>query len=61
MGEASSTQFELERLECAYRTTLYDIENKIQDHVQAAIKRREPTILKLVSNYNTLCKQLQTL
>ncbi|KIJ11573.1 hypothetical protein PAXINDRAFT_31481, partial [Paxillus involutus ATCC 200175] len=72
-------KFELERLECAYRTTvngtsslliilvpeklnkLYDVENKIQDHVQAAIKRREPTILKLVSNYNTLCKQLQTL
>jgi hypothetical protein len=40
---------------------LYDVENKIQDHVQAAIKRHEPTILKLVSNYNTLCKQLQTL
>ncbi|KIJ08163.1 hypothetical protein PAXINDRAFT_28917, partial [Paxillus involutus ATCC 200175] len=51
-------KFELERLERAYRTTLYDVENKIQDHVQAAIKRREPTILKLVSNYNTLYKQL---
>ncbi|KAF8833606.1 hypothetical protein BDN67DRAFT_992812 [Paxillus ammoniavirescens] len=43
-------KFELEWLEHAYHTTVN--ENKIQDH---------PTILKLVSNYNTLCKQLQTL
>ncbi|KAF9231673.1 hypothetical protein BU15DRAFT_90847 [Melanogaster broomeanus] len=52
-------KFELERLERAYRTTTN--ENKLQDNVQAAIRRREPTILKLVSNYNTLCKQLHTL
>ncbi|KIJ06445.1 hypothetical protein PAXINDRAFT_29868, partial [Paxillus involutus ATCC 200175] len=56
-------KFELERLECAYRTTVNGTSSLliILDHVQAAIKRCEPTILKLVSNYNTLCKQLQTL
>ncbi|KAF9235687.1 hypothetical protein BU15DRAFT_89478 [Melanogaster broomeanus] len=52
-------KFELERLERAYCTTTN--ENKLQDNVRAAIRRRKPTILKLVSNYSTLCKQLHTL
>ncbi|KAH7903116.1 hypothetical protein BJ138DRAFT_1138790 [Hygrophoropsis aurantiaca] len=52
-------KFELEKLERAYRNTVN--EYKMHGHVQASIKRRKPTILKLVTTYNSLCTQLRSL
>lgn len=37
------------------------IELNLRSHTDASIKRREPTILKIVSTYNTLCGQLHAL
>ncbi|KAG1809896.1 uncharacterized protein HD556DRAFT_1428135 [Suillus plorans] len=52
-------KFELERLERSYRATVN--EHKLRSNTQYSIKRREPAILKLVSTYNGLCTQLQSL
>ncbi|KAF8834133.1 hypothetical protein BDN67DRAFT_1016817 [Paxillus ammoniavirescens] len=52
-------KFELECLECAYHTIVN--KNQLHDNTRAAMKQREPTILKLVSTYNTLYKQMRTL
>lgn len=37
------------------------LEHKLSSHVESAVKRREPGILKLAQTYNTLCSQMSTL
>jgi hypothetical protein len=37
------------------------IELNLRGHTETSIKRREPTIVKIVSTYNTLCDQLYAL
>ncbi|KAG2067450.1 hypothetical protein BDR04DRAFT_958869, partial [Suillus decipiens] len=53
-------KFELERLE---RSTshVFSVEHKIRASTQCSIKHQEPEVLKLVSTYNGLCAQLQSL
>ncbi|KAG1810838.1 uncharacterized protein BJ212DRAFT_1448552 [Suillus subaureus] len=53
-------KFELERLERSYQATV-NAEHKIHVSTQYSIKHREPRVLKLVSTYNGLCAQLQSL
>ncbi|KAG2115662.1 hypothetical protein BD769DRAFT_1363277 [Suillus cothurnatus] len=53
-------KFELERLERSYRATV-NAECKLHANTQHSIKRREPGILKLITTYNGLCSQLQSL
>jgi hypothetical protein len=38
-----------------------NVELNLCNHTETSIKWREPTILKIVSTYNTLCGQLYTL
>ena len=38
-----------------------NVELNLRNHTETSIKRREPTILKIVSTYNTLCGQLYAL
>ncbi|KAJ8587501.1 hypothetical protein M405DRAFT_863681 [Rhizopogon salebrosus TDB-379] len=52
-------KFELEKLERSYRNTVNEL--NLRNHTETSIKRREPTILKIVSTYNTLCGQLYAL
>ncbi|KAG1730468.1 hypothetical protein EDB19DRAFT_1897065 [Suillus lakei] len=52
-------KFELERLERSYQATVN--EHQLRSNTQYSIKRQEPAILKLVSTYNGLCTQLQSL
>ncbi|OJA11301.1 hypothetical protein AZE42_09658 [Rhizopogon vesiculosus] len=52
-------KFELEKLERSYRNTVNEL--NLRSHTETSIKRREPTILKIVSTYNTLCDQLHAL
>ena len=69
-------KFELERLKRSYRATIngaltvwpdwcmshiFPGEHKLHANTHHSIKRREPGILKLVSTYNGLCSQLQSL
>ncbi|KAG1888481.1 uncharacterized protein F5891DRAFT_987773 [Suillus fuscotomentosus] len=49
-------KFELEKLERSYRNTVNEL--NLHSHTETSIKWREPTILKIVSTYNTLCDQL---
>ena len=37
------------------------IEQKLQDHTEASVKRREPGIQKLATSYNNLCIQMVAL
>jgi hypothetical protein len=37
------------------------IDSKLHTHTETALKRREPTILKLSKTYNDLCRQMATL
>ncbi|KIJ59349.1 hypothetical protein HYDPIDRAFT_62704, partial [Hydnomerulius pinastri MD-312] len=52
-------KFEQERLERSYRQDLS--EQRLHTHAESALQRREPTILHLVSSYNSLCDQLEAL
>ncbi|KAG1882379.1 hypothetical protein F4604DRAFT_1577463 [Suillus subluteus] len=52
-------KFELERLERSYRASINT--EKLHANTQHSIKRRKPGILKLVSTYNGLCSQIQSL
>ncbi|EPS94432.1 hypothetical protein FOMPIDRAFT_128943 [Fomitopsis schrenkii] len=52
-------KFELDRLERSYRQTTS--KHKLSTHVESAVKRREPGILKLAQTYNGLCKQMADL
>ncbi|KAG1847699.1 hypothetical protein F4604DRAFT_1687955 [Suillus subluteus] len=52
-------KFELEKLERSYRNTVNEL--NMRNHTEASIKRREPTILKIISTYNNLCDQLHVL
>ncbi|KAG1876144.1 hypothetical protein C8R48DRAFT_745646 [Suillus tomentosus] len=52
-------KFEIEKLERSYRQTVN--EHKLNSHVDTAIQRRNPTIRKLVSSYNSLCADLSAL
>ncbi|KAI6016833.1 hypothetical protein BKA83DRAFT_4059403 [Pisolithus microcarpus] len=49
-------KFEMERLERSYRHTVS--EQRLQNHTEASVKRREPGIGKLASSYNNLCLQM---
>ncbi|KIJ08728.1 hypothetical protein PAXINDRAFT_88440, partial [Paxillus involutus ATCC 200175] len=51
-------KFELERIEQAYRQT---VGGKLHSHAEASVKRREPTLLQLVTTYNGLCDKLMAL
>ena len=37
------------------------LDQKLHDHVEAAVKRQEPSIQKLAKTYNKLCTELQKL
>ncbi|KIJ05080.1 hypothetical protein PAXINDRAFT_21635 [Paxillus involutus ATCC 200175] len=52
-------KFELERIERAYRQTVGD--QRLRSHAEASVKRREPTLLRLVTTYNGLCDKLMAL
>ncbi|KZT05136.1 uncharacterized protein LAESUDRAFT_737664 [Laetiporus sulphureus 93-53] len=52
-------KFELEWLERSYRQTINN--RKLTSHMESAVKRREPGILKLTKTYNKLCKDLSDL
>ncbi|KIJ59578.1 hypothetical protein HYDPIDRAFT_65682, partial [Hydnomerulius pinastri MD-312] len=52
-------KFELERIERAYRQTIGD--QRLCSHAEASVKRREPTLLRLVTTYNRLCDKLLAL
>ncbi|KIJ05959.1 hypothetical protein PAXINDRAFT_57246, partial [Paxillus involutus ATCC 200175] len=52
-------KFELERIERAYRQTVGD--QRLRSHAEASVKRREPTLLQLVTTYNGLCDKLMAL
>ncbi|KIJ05254.1 hypothetical protein PAXINDRAFT_24067, partial [Paxillus involutus ATCC 200175] len=52
-------KFELERIEWAYRQTVGD--QRLRSHAEASVKRREPTLLRLVTTYNGLCDKLMAL
>ncbi|KIJ61378.1 hypothetical protein HYDPIDRAFT_31467 [Hydnomerulius pinastri MD-312] len=49
-------KFELERIERSYRQTIN--EQQLHSHADSAVKRCEPTILRLVSTYNDICDKL---
>ncbi|KAF8833261.1 hypothetical protein BDN67DRAFT_986145 [Paxillus ammoniavirescens] len=51
--------FELERIERAYRQTVGD--QRLRSHAEESVKRREPTLLQLVTTYNGLCDKLMAL
>ncbi|KAJ6524780.1 hypothetical protein B0H19DRAFT_1214956 [Mycena capillaripes] len=52
-------KFEMDVVERAYRRLLNDA--KLRAHTESAVKRREPTIAKLVTEYNKLCAQMAKL
>jgi len=52
-------KFELDRFERSYRQTTN--KHKLSSHVESAVKRREPGILKLAKSYNMLCEQISTM
>ncbi|KAJ6522619.1 hypothetical protein B0H19DRAFT_1215139 [Mycena capillaripes] len=52
-------KFEMDVVEHAYRRLLNDA--KLRAHTESAVKRREPTIAKLVTEYNKLCAQMAKL
>ncbi|KAF7337301.1 hypothetical protein MSAN_02255300 [Mycena sanguinolenta] len=56
---AKSEKFELDVVERSYRRLVNDA--KLHAHTESAVKRREPTISKLATEYNKLCKQIDTL
>ncbi|KAJ7194705.1 hypothetical protein GGX14DRAFT_678291 [Mycena pura] len=51
-----SRKFELDRVERSFRRLVND--NKLYSHTEAAVKRREPTISKLNTQYNKVCAEL---
>ncbi|KAJ7220486.1 hypothetical protein GGX14DRAFT_532534 [Mycena pura] len=51
-----SRKFELDRVERSFRRLVND--NKLYSHTEAAVKRRNPTISKLNTQYNKLCAEL---
>ncbi|EFI27588.1 hypothetical protein CC1G_15624 [Coprinopsis cinerea okayama7 len=53
-------KFELERLDKAARNPASS-DNKLQAHIQAQVARHQPNIIKLVSRYNTICSDMETL
>ncbi|KAG6809215.1 hypothetical protein H0H92_001122, partial [Tricholoma furcatifolium] len=54
-----SHKFELERVERALRKQMND--KKVNEHTEASVKRREPSIAQLASTYNKLCDKLAEL
>ncbi|KIK84892.1 hypothetical protein PAXRUDRAFT_152805, partial [Paxillus rubicundulus Ve08.2h10] len=52
-------KFEIKHLECSYRNTIK--EHKLHTNVESSIKHCEPTILKLVKAYNTVCDNIHAL
>ncbi|KAJ7336153.1 hypothetical protein DFH08DRAFT_965053 [Mycena albidolilacea] len=52
-------KFEMDVVERAYRRLRNDA--KLHAHTESAVKRREPTITKLVTEYNKLCAQIAKL
>ncbi|KAJ6525150.1 hypothetical protein B0H19DRAFT_971441 [Mycena capillaripes] len=54
-------KFEMDVVERAYRRLLNGDYAKLRAHTESAVKRREPTIAKLVTEYNKLCAQMAKL
>ncbi|KAJ7434666.1 hypothetical protein FB451DRAFT_1344870 [Mycena latifolia] len=54
-----SRKFELDKVERSFRRLVND--QKLYAHTESAVKRREPTISKLNSDYNKLCAQISKL
>ncbi|KAF7343583.1 hypothetical protein MSAN_01978800 [Mycena sanguinolenta] len=52
-------KFELDAVERAYRRLVND--SKLHAHTESAVKRREPTIAKVATEYNKLCTQITKL
>ncbi|KAJ3725332.1 hypothetical protein C8R42DRAFT_575807 [Lentinula raphanica] len=54
-----SRKFELDRLERSYRKQRS--EQRINEHTQDSVKRRDPGISQLAHKYNKLCEEMSTL
>ncbi|KAJ3978579.1 hypothetical protein F5890DRAFT_1422496, partial [Lentinula detonsa] len=54
-----SRKFELDRLERSYRKQRS--EQRINDHTQDSVKRRDPGIAELARKYNRLCEEMATI
>ncbi|KAF8157559.1 hypothetical protein K438DRAFT_2026150 [Mycena galopus ATCC 62051] len=52
-------KFEMDVVERTYRRLLNDA--KLHAHTESAVKRREPTITKIASEYNKLCGDIAKL
>ncbi|KAJ7071743.1 hypothetical protein B0H15DRAFT_793346 [Mycena belliarum] len=52
-------KFELDRVERSFRRLVND--QKLYTHTESAVKRREPTISKVNTEYNKLCVEISTL
>ncbi|KAJ7070464.1 hypothetical protein B0H15DRAFT_957666 [Mycena belliarum] len=52
-------KFELDRVERSFRRLVN--EQKLYTHTESAVKRREPTISKVNSEYNKLCREMSRL
>ncbi|KAJ3831082.1 hypothetical protein F5878DRAFT_504093, partial [Lentinula raphanica] len=55
-----SRKFELDRLERSYRKQR-SVEQRINEHTQDSVKRRDPGISQLAHKYNKLCEEMKTL
>ncbi|KAG6821650.1 hypothetical protein H0H92_001640, partial [Tricholoma furcatifolium] len=51
-----SRKFEMDRVERSFRKQVND--QKVNDHTEASVKRRDPPITKLAGTYNQLQAQL---
>ncbi|KAG6822999.1 hypothetical protein H0H92_011799 [Tricholoma furcatifolium] len=54
-----SRKFELDRVERSFRKQVND--QKVNDHTEASVKRRDPSITKLAGIYNELQTQLEAM
>ncbi|KIJ58130.1 hypothetical protein HYDPIDRAFT_58535, partial [Hydnomerulius pinastri MD-312] len=55
-------KFEMDRVERSHcKTASGKCKQKLREHTEASVKRREPGILQLANNYNKLCIQMQAL
>ncbi|KAJ7747630.1 hypothetical protein DFH07DRAFT_962422 [Mycena maculata] len=52
-------RFELDKVEQSFRRLVNGTYQKLYTHTEAAVKRREPTITKINSQYNKLCGEIR--
>ncbi|KAG6807078.1 hypothetical protein H0H92_008863, partial [Tricholoma furcatifolium] len=54
-----SRKFEMDRVERSFRKQVND--QKVNDHTEASVKRRDPPVMKLAGTYNKLQEQLEAM